>query len=162
MANRTKAVNRSLRVNPMPPDGLGLPDGWRRRVRWLAIGYAIMLFLWMSTEDNAPLTVSVLGLVGTLLIAAGQATRSPTKPPAETTQASGWPLLLGAWWGGLIGAGASVFTAGLMFFKTAWHSHLFPDFPIEMMLAMLLRAPVWGLAGALMGVALVLLRAYAR
>jgi hypothetical protein len=41
-----------------------------------------------------------------------------------------------------------------MFFKNARHSHLYPDYPPEQLLAMLGRAPIWMLAGAFLGLSL--------
>jgi hypothetical protein len=41
-----------------------------------------------------------------------------------------------------------------MFFKNARHGHLFPDYTLEMMLAMLSRAPAWAIAGGLFGLSL--------
>jgi hypothetical protein len=53
--------------------------------------------------------------------------------------------------GALVGAWSLLCVVGLMFFKTAWHSHLVPDYPLPMMAAMLARLPVWAVVGALVG-----------
>jgi hypothetical protein len=45
-----------------------------------------------------------------------------------------------------------------MLFKTGWHGHGFPDYPPPMMLAMLERLPVWMLAGALIGLAIAMIK----
>jgi lysylphosphatidylglycerol synthetase-like protein (DUF2156 family) len=51
----------------------------------------------------------------------------------------------------LTGVGASLFTAGLMLFKNVRHSHIYLDFPAGLMGAILERAPVWMIAGGLLG-----------
>jgi hypothetical protein len=63
--------------------------------------------------------------------------------------------------GGMVGAGSAALTATFMFLKTAIHSHLYPDYPIGIMLAMLERIPAWGIVGVLLGLCLWLI-AYAR
>jgi hypothetical protein len=69
-----------------------------------------------------------------------------------------WPVAaLGL--AGVCGALASVL---LMFLKTAWHSHIFPDYPLPMMAAMAARAPAWAAAGAALALALVLWRGLAK
>jgi hypothetical protein len=115
------------------------------RLRWLVIAYGLALLAWMGTEANAMLTVALLGCCGACLIATLQVTQQ------VGGRALRWQMWLpgAVWLGALLGAGCSLFTAALMFFKTAWHSHLFPDFPVEMMVAVLARAPLWALAGAL-------------
>jgi hypothetical protein len=53
--------------------------------------------------------------------------------------------------GGLIGAGSALATAGLMLLKTGLHNHVFPDFPLAVILGILERLPAWSAAGALCG-----------
>jgi Co/Zn/Cd efflux system component len=110
--------------------------------RWWLILAGIAIFFWSSTEDNHVIVVSLLALnfVMALLL---------HKNTAERWQVSYKAML----WGALAGIATNLLTVGLMFFKTAWHSHIAPDFPVGMMLAMLLRLPWWALAGALVGVA---------
>ena len=53
--------------------------------------------------------------------------------------------------GALIGALTALATALLMLFKNLRHGHLFPDYPLDMLLDTLERLPYWSLAGALAG-----------
>ncbi|MGB1285190.1 MAG: hypothetical protein ACPG7F_01555 [Aggregatilineales bacterium] len=125
------------------------------RLRLLSITYGLMLLVWLSTEDNSTLTVALLGtglailsvLLWLLQHYGGQVF-------------SGRILTVGAIFiGAITGAGAVLATVLLMFLKTAWHSHIFPDYPAQMMLDMLTRLPVWALAGGLLGLSgLILLR----
>lgn len=121
-----------------------------RHTRLIAMGYGLALFLWMSVEDNAiwPVTLYGLGLAAlivnlTLLDKMGGKFILPRYLP-----------LIGAVWGALIGLGANIAVTGLMFFKNAVHAHFFLDYPPELMLAMLRRAPVWTAAGSLVGIGL--------
>lgn len=116
------------------------------RVRLAALIYGALLLGWLSLEDNGVLSVALLG-----------------------TGLAAWLTYFGVWrffpqhrlsapsmiaMGFVGGAGGALGTTALMFFKTAWHGHLFPDYPFGMMIAMLQRVPVWGGAGAMVGLAL--------
>lgn len=130
---------------------LRLPP-YPRVLRWLAFGWAVAIFIWFSVEDNHVLPVALLGAGAALLYAAMQVWRRlGGQTLSLRTALIGAPLL-----GAAVGGGAAIATTFLMFFKTALHAHVFPDFPPAQMLALLERAPAWGLAGALTGVGVVL------
>lgn len=120
------------------------------RLRWLIIITGAACFLWLSTEDTHTLPVAVLGSALAFCLVMLWLHRQQAFDTLSGVQT----LAVGTLAGGLVGVGAATVTTLLMFLKTAWHSHLFPDFPTLMMLAMLERAPLWGLAGALQGLAL--------
>lgn len=128
--------------------------GWGLRLRLLSVLVAVGLLLWMSTEDNSATAVAALGVASTLLLLLGWLLR----------RWGGTRLPLRAWLpgsialGGLAGAGSALTAALLMFFKTAWHAHLYPDFPPQMMLDMLARLPVWGAAGAFIALGIACVR----
>ena len=65
---------------------------------------------------------------------------------------------LGTAIGAGVGAGTALITALLMIWKTGMHAHPFPDYPTGLILDILRRAPMWALAGILVGVALALLK----
>jgi hypothetical protein len=117
-------------------------------LRWLSIGVGAAAFAWLSVEDTSTLPVAALGLsmalCGVLLWLTAQPDWQPTALTLSLT-------------GGLIGALGALTTTLLMFVKTAWHSHIAPDYPPLMMLAMLERAPAWAAAGVCVGLALALL-----
>ncbi|MBZ0282326.1 MAG: hypothetical protein K8L97_16410 [Anaerolineae bacterium] len=121
-----------------------------KMLRRLMLLYGLLVFAWLSPEDNLvwPPVVLGLGLVLLLVIRWVMKTlRGRALAPRE--------ILLGApLFGLLIGLGTSISAAGLMFFKNALHAHIFLDFPPLLMLAILERAPAWGLAGALAGLGL--------
>jgi hypothetical protein len=120
------------------------------RARFLLLGYGLVLFIWMSFEDNGTFTVSVLGAgLATALILYQALERIGGK---ELSMRFFIPLLVGL--GALIGAASSLATILLMFFKTAWHGHGFPDYPLELMRDMLFRLPAWAIAGGLLGIGL--------
>jgi hypothetical protein len=122
------------------------------RLRLLTIVYGAALLFWQSAEDNSALPAALFGAVGSALILYGWWMRQiRTKPLSPLNWRLGM-LLTGIVWG----AGSAVLTTILMFFKTAWHSHIFPDYPTPMMLAMLERAPIWSFAGLLLALAWVL------
>jgi hypothetical protein len=123
------------------------------RARFFLLGYGLVIFIWMSLEDNGTLTVSLLGVgLATALILYQTLERIGGKALAMRFY---FPLLIGL--GALIGAASSLTTILLMFFKTAWHGHGFPDYPLELMRDMLFRLPAWALAGSLLSFALILL-----
>jgi hypothetical protein len=124
-----------------------------RKARWLALVYGLLLFLWLGPEDYSVWPVTLLGTgLSALTVILWMSGKIGGK------EVSGRMLLPGATlMGATIGIGASIATAALMFFKNARHAHIYLDFPPGQMLAMLERAPIWGLAGSLVGLALALL-----
>ncbi|HUN05815.1 MAG TPA: hypothetical protein PLQ56_04420 [Aggregatilineales bacterium] len=116
--------------------------------RLVVIGYGLVLLLWMSLEDTHTEPVVVLGVALSLLVSLRTLLRRLGGQEVSLRQL----LLILAFSGGLVGVGTSISTALLMFFKNAWHAHLFLDFPPGIMLAILERAPAWGLAGVLIGI----------
>lgn len=124
-----------------------------RPPRWYpaaALIYGAILLGWLTPEENGVVSVTLLGVGASLLIGIGAYHRLPQSLRHSPL---GLPL-----WGALIGAGSTLTTILLMFFKTALHSHLFPDYPLFLMLAMLERLPSWALAGALLGAGVSLLK----
>jgi multisubunit Na+/H+ antiporter MnhE subunit len=120
------------------------------RARFLLLGYGLVLFVWMSLEDNGTLTVSLLGTgLATALILYQAFERIGGK---ELSMRFFVGLFVGL--GTLIGMVSPLATILLMFFKTAWHGHGFPDYPLELMHDMLFRLPAWALAGGLLGLGL--------
>ena len=124
------------------------------RVIFLMVGYGLVLLIWMSLEDNSTLSVALLGTGATILYSTIWLLK----------HIGGQVLPVRVWFpglillGGILGAWSAVTTTLLMFFKTGWHGHVFPDYPPPMLLAMLQRLPVWTLAGALFGLAIALLK----
>jgi len=123
------------------------------RLRWAVIICGVVIFLWMSPEDNHIWPVAMLGTVAALLLVlwwtlgrfGGQHINA------------GALLTMGAVSGLITGASGAVITAILMLLKNARHSHFFPDFPPEQIIAMLERAPLWGIAGSFAGLGMSLL-----
>ena len=117
------------------------------RARFALMGYGLLIFVWMSLEDNGTLTVSLLGAgLATALILYQSFKRFAGKELASRFL---FPIL-----GLSIGAASPIATIFLMFFKTAWHGHDFPDYPLELMRDMLFRLPLWAVAGSLIGIGL--------
>lgn len=128
------------------PTHLRLPrrGGWSR---WVAIVTGAAVFIWLRLEDNDPFFAVVLGaLVSVVWAALWLLGRWGGKMVAKRTV-----LVLAPALGAASGLGAALSTTLLMFFKNASHAHLYPDFPIEVMAAILQRAPLWFVAGALAG-----------
>jgi hypothetical protein len=118
--------------------------------RLRAIGYGIILLIWLATEDNTVWLTALLGTgLGLLMIylllthyAGGK-----TYPLRFWLPAS---FLLGGI-GGLSAISGTIF---LMVFKNTQHSHLVLDFSPELIIAFSERVFVWILAGFLLGGAL--------
>jgi hypothetical protein len=118
-----------------------------RRIRLFIIGYCLVLFVWFTPEDHHVWPATVLGLgMAALLVIWNVLSKLGGKIIPRQYVVLGAVIL-----GVLVGAGTSVATAGLMFFKNALHAHLFVDYPTPLLLAVLERAPGWGLAGGLAG-----------
>ncbi len=114
----------------------------------ISLAYGLMLFVWLTPEDNTVWPVAVLG-VGLALLSLMWLIRRHLGGSGF----HGWYVPIGAaLLGGIIGLGGTLATAGLMFFKNALHAHAFWDFPPGMVVAMLIRAPSWALAGGLAGI----------
>lgn len=120
--------------------------------RLIALAYGIALFVWLSLEDTTTGPVLLFGLCLSLLIVL----LTTFDKLGGQRVALRYILPLFAGMGILSGLGTGIAVAGLMFFKNARHAHLFPDYPPQMMIAVLERGPVWGLAGGLIGVSMAL------
>lgn len=117
------------------------------RLRWIIILYGLLIFFWLSPEDNHTWPVIVIGTgASTLLVTVWTLRRFGGKiMPLRYL-----PIGL-AFFGLIAGFGASVISVLLMLFKNVRHSHLYPDYPPGMMIAILERAPIWAAIGALIG-----------
>ena len=115
--------------------------------RRLLLVSGIAVLLWSGMEDSDALLVTLLGALlatatGLMLLA------SPRFRPVMARESI---PRQGAFAGALIGMLASVATPLLMLFKDLRHAHIYPDYPVGMMLATLERMPAWALAGGLAG-----------
>jgi len=123
-----------------------------RRLRWLSLIYGVVILLWLSREDNDVAGVAGLGCGLTVLLLVHSATGRLGGRPIPSTYVLIGAVVLGL----LAGLGTAVITTGLMVFKNALHAHLYLDYPPHIVLGILQRAPVWGLAGGLMGLGMAL------
>ncbi len=133
---------------------------WSARSRLLLIPtylFGLAFFLWIGAEDTTLAPVTALGAALPLLLLAHFLTRRFGGAPLRPRKGV---LLLTA--GGLLAGSAAPLTIGIfMALKVALHSHTHPDYPPEIVLGVMARTPIWGLAGLLLGGALAL-AAYAR
>ena len=120
------------------------------QARFLLIGYGLVLLFWMSVEDNGTLSVALLG-TGTTVIFGGYTLLNRFGGRSYKTQSViiGFVICCAC-----LGAIAPLTTALLMFFKSSWHGHIFPDYPPAMIIAMARYIPIWALAGGLVGLSL--------
>ena len=129
----------------MPSFYVTPPNGW---LRTTTLAYGLLLFVWLSPEDNGVWPVALLG-VGLALLSMVWLIR---RQFGHSAFPAGYVPVGAALLGGIVGIGAALSTAGFMFFKNALHAHAFWDYPPAMVVAMLTRAPSWALAGALVGI----------
>lgn len=120
------------------------------RLRLITIVYGMVAFFWLSVEDNNTWVVTLFGLALAVLLT----TRTVFQHFSGKIIGSHYIFPGFFLVGMLMGLGTSIATIGLMFIKNALHSHLFPDYPLAHMLAILERAPIWGLAGGFLGLSL--------
>jgi len=123
------------------------------RLRLFIIAFGVVLMIWFSLEDQVTWHVTLLGTILASLIMISWLLNQLGGQTIEGRFIVIGALLLGS----IIGAGTSLATVGLMFFKNSWHAHPYPDFPTGLMLAILARAPFWALAGGLFGLAVAFL-----
>lgn len=124
--------------------------------RLLIIVTGITLLIWSGLEDNQVIAVVILGWVLAIFATlsfiqsrfGGQSMQSNTLLKLS-------PIL-----GAIIGASASLITMLLMLFKDVRHGHVFPDYPPQLMIAIIERLPVWAIGGGLVLFGLILLRCY--
>ena len=107
----------------------------------------IAVLLWSSVEDSNAHAVTALGILGATSVTMALLTSSRKK----AVPANGYGLIFAVLSGSLVGALSALASALLMLFKDLRHGHIFPDYPPEMILAMLERLPYWALAGGLAG-----------
>ncbi len=117
----------------------------KTKARFLMIGYGLVLIFWMSLEDSSTLTVSLLG-TGAAVIYIGIWLLNRLSE-RELAFRHWFPGMIFS--GTLFGAASVLITVILMFFKSGWHGHIYPDYPPQMIFAMLTRLPVWALSGTL-------------
>ena len=122
-------------------------DG-RKFSRHLMVVAGVAVLLWSGLEDNDAITVTTLGV----LMATSLSTMLMTSRLAGATLRKIGVIERSVIAGLLTGALSSLTTPLLMLFKDVRHAHVFPDYPPQMMLAMLDRLPYWTIAGGLIGI----------
>lgn len=134
----------------MKPLRLPLPNS---KARFLLIGYGLMILFWLSLEDNGTIAVAILGTGAALIFTSYWVLKRIDGRELPTRLWFSGLIVLGS----LMGAAAILVTAILMFFKSSWHGHIFPDYPPTMIAAMLSRMPIWTLAGGLLGLSMAII-----
>lgn len=117
-----------------------IPIIWINRARWNSIICGAVIFFWSGLEDNDLTAVTVLGVWLSISLISLWIISHNALP---TSNRATWALIFGAGLGIL----TSLSMAGLMLFKNLRHSHVFPDYPFEMMRDILTRAPFWAVGG---------------
>jgi hypothetical protein len=121
--------------------------------RLLIIALGIIILVWSGLEDNQVGGVALLGwITASLSIANLILSRFGGREVQVSTLIKLSPVV-----GASIGALASLATALLMIFKTIRHSHVFPDYPPQLILAILERLPIWALSSGFIILGLALL-----
>lgn len=121
--------------------------------RLLVITLGIIILVWSGLEDNQVWGVALLGWVIAIVGIASFILShygGQTHPAKTLIKLS--PLV-----GASIGASASLATTLLMIFKAIRHSHVFPDYPPQLILAILELLPIWTLSSGLIVLGLALL-----
>lgn len=123
------------------------------KMRLIALGWGILIFLWSSIEDNNVSGVTVLGWITSLIVVSfGLMSRF-----GGICISGKKSLMAGAGIGAIIGASASLSIAILMLFKDVRHAHIFPDYPPQMIVAILERLPIWTIGTACIALGLTLM-----
>lgn len=122
----------------------------RRPLALASAAYALAAFVWIGIEDRSLVYVSLLGAGAAGLGVAHWAWRRFAGRRVSAPQAAAGSAIAGL----VIGLAAAPLTALLMAIKVSLHGHATPDFSAAAVRAVLARAPVWGLAGGIGGLAL--------
>ena len=104
--------------------------------RSAAFGLGVMVLFWLPVEDQSTLVPSLLAIVAAIAAS------------VLANQSYKLRLPLAGFLGGLI---ISPITLLLMAFKTGLHGHGAPDFTAQQLLQVIQFAPLWTLAGGLLG-----------
>jgi hypothetical protein len=116
-------------------------------LRWTLILVSTVIFFWTGAEDDR---VWVAALLGTAF--SGVSLAHWLTDAIAGRLLTGWQIwATWATFGGLTGGLGIFATVILMAFKDARHAHPFPDYPTGLLAATLDRAPIWALAGVLIG-----------
>jgi hypothetical protein len=134
-----------------PNGSLYIPER-SRRLRWLALLDGLVMLMWLSRENNNVVTATVLGWALAILLLVFMVTGQLGGRLISVRRVVLGGVVLGA----VAGLGSAITTTGLMLFKNALHAHVFLDYPVHVMVGILARTPIWTLAGALVGLGLVL------
>ncbi|MFW5709537.1 MAG: histidine phosphatase family protein [Chloroflexota bacterium] len=117
--------------------------------RWLIALCGVTIFIWLGPEDQWTGPVTLLGTACAFLATTVWFTGRYGGRVIEG-------LHIPVWWGLVgtaIGMGSGLFTALLMLLKNVRHNHIAPDYPLELVGAIINRIPVWGMAGLMLGAA---------
>lgn len=128
-----------------------------RLLRMVTIFYGLGILIWLTPEDSSVWLAAAQGIGGAVLTVVWLIRRW-----SDGYLSIRYSLLVGLLFGMLGGIGSALATAGLMFFKSALHAHVFWDYPPSLISAMLTRAPMWAAAGAFIGLGLSLLWVWQR
>jgi hypothetical protein len=126
-----------------------------RRLTLITVLFGIGVFMWLSPDEQGWLVIP-LGIGMATLIAIHTVFRLGTRWQDRAISVR-WVRIGVVALGALIGGGSAITTALLMLFKSALHNHVFPDYPLIVVLGILQRLPLWSLAGVLIGLAVALL-----
>ncbi|MBI4316483.1 MAG: hypothetical protein HY679_11160 [Chloroflexi bacterium] len=115
--------------------------------------FAVAFFFWVGVEDTAVGPVTALGAAAAVL-AFGQAVRA--RWGSRPLSRAEWFILMSLG-GAATGLGVAPATALLMAIKVSLHGHAYPDYSLQAVIGVFTRAPLWGVAGLLVGMGLALL-----
>ncbi|MFN8530049.1 MAG: hypothetical protein U0670_15720 [Anaerolineae bacterium] len=128
-----------------PPRFPALP----RRAALVGLAYGVMVYGWLSLEDNGALAPALIGTGAISLIGLRWLLITLGGKDIRLSRAAWW--IGGMLWGASLGAGSATGAALLMLLKNGLHGHAYPDYPFNVIAAMLARLPAWSAAGALIG-----------
>lgn len=133
---------RNLKYDDVMMFSIPSPD-YKNRLLIVALG--IIILVWSGLEDNQMWGVTLLGwILAIVSIVSFILSRFGDRTYQSTTLIKLSPLV-----GASIGASASLATTLLMIFKTIRHSHVYPDYPPQLIFAILELLPIWTLSSGL-------------
>ena len=115
------------------------------RYIWMALG--VFIFFWIGYEDRSTFLPVLLG--GGIALGLALQLKHSIDRVGVASQAATKYLLYGLIFGGL----AMPLAALSMLVKLSLHAHVPPDFSAAQIQAVLLRSPIWAIAGAMIGLA---------
>jgi hypothetical protein len=141
-------VGTTAKFSERKPGMIAVPAFRRRIMRACLLATGALVFLWLRIEEASALLAMLGGWGVTLAVVIWYGWKALSERSLTVRQ---W-MPIAALTGAVTGLAAAIVSVLLMLLKNGLHAHLFPDFPFEMMRAVLGFIPWWMMGACLVAV----------